>query len=87
MVAGCEDSDADPYDHQRVCVEDETLLRHDDIDCDNGHSGVAWYYIPYRSAAPAIGSKATGGSFTKPTGSIAGVSRNGFGGYKGSTGG
>lgn len=77
-------------EYDEICVNQETMIRGEDGDCDNHRSGFAWFYVPYikNGTTPAhpIGSKVTtSGSFTKPaTGTF---SRGGFGGYRGSTGG
>lgn len=76
--------------YDEVCVNQETMIRVQDSDCESEHEGHHWYYMSYPrfgSLPPhPIGSKVTtSGSFTKPaTGAF---SRGGFGGVRGGSGG
>lgn len=86
-LTGCA---AEP-DTQRVCVEDVTEIRVEDTPCpdpERRFDGHSWYYINGNGAAPGVGHKASGGSFTKPAGAkVASVPRGGFGGKSSSGGG
>lgn len=84
---------SDDPDYQALCV-DQSGNRIDDDYCDDdgsrsGVGGYAWYYLRKGSRAPALGAKATGGTFVAPSsysvkrGGISasgGVIKGGFGG-------
>ena len=80
---------ADP-DYSRACVDQETEVRVEDEDCEEpGYTGGArWFYSGYSHSVSPVGAKMnmTQGSYTKPSGSIASVSRGGFGGRASSSG-
>lgn len=94
-LSGCSSSP----DYAGVCVDKSTNKRVSDRDCNgSGTSGGAhgWYYVRSGTKAPAVGSSASGGSFSEPSGTFAkgGVSakggtiaRGGFGGGHSSFGG
>lgn len=85
----------DGYDYDAVCVDGSGRRVADDRCDDDGSSGgggARWYYVKAGDRAPALGDRATGGSFDAPDGerfsvhtggvdSHGGtVSRGGFGG-------
>lgn len=77
-------------EYDQICVDQETMVRVEDSDCEPERGSRHWFYIPFARGvtvpAHPIGSKVTtSGSFTKPaTGTF---SRGGFGGYRGGSGG
>lgn len=92
----------DDHDYAGVCVEESTQTRIADEQCDDHRSGGyygghGWYFVPRGVAAPAIGGKVSGGSFSAPprsqswgTGFKADggvVTRGGFSGHGFSVGG
>lgn len=84
-VAGCDD---EPPTHSKACVDEETMRRVDDDDCDDPHRAtfIHWFYMPASQPVPAVGATMdrTQGSFTAPAGARAAtVSRSGFGGRAG----
>lgn len=94
-LAGCsEEPSEEPTEEEyydELCVERETFIRVEDQVCeDGGHSGShGFIYVPYTAGSSQpkypVGSKVTGGSFTKPGGGT--FLRGGFGGVKGGSGG
>ena len=90
-------SDDDDYDYSAVCVDQATGERIDDEYCDDGSSDSGphgWYYIPSGGHAPALGSRARGGSFSDPGSGFSverggaparggSIARGGFGGSHG----
>ena len=101
IVAASEDED---YDYAGVCVDRATQARLDDETCEDddeggGGSGGAhgWYFVPRGVSAPAVGQRATGGSFAAPAGDASWgsgfrseggvVTRGGFSGHGFSFGG
>lgn len=92
LLLACAEDEADQEaDTIAVCVEQGTDIRVDDDRCPDDDSGTSvgspflWYYLGRSSAAPAVGSPVTGGSYVRPaSGSIG---RAGFGGGKGFVGG
>ncbi|GMA20202.1 hypothetical protein GCM10025862_22230 [Arsenicicoccus piscis] len=71
LLTGC--GAAEP-DYAGVCLDPQTGKRVADQQCDDGtqtqthRTGVGgmWYFLPFGRIAPAIGQRATGGSFSTP---------------------
>ena len=92
----------DDHDYAGVCVDEATRTRIADKQCDDHHSsgfhgGHGWYFVPRGVAAPAIGGRVAGGSYTAPPSSKSWgtgfraeggvVTRGGFSGHGFSVGG
>ena len=92
----------DDHDYAGVCVDEATQKRIADEQCDDHRSagyygGHGWYFIPRGIAAPALGARVSGGSFSAPSASKSWgsgfkesggvVTRGGFSGHGFSVGG
>ncbi|GGM79983.1 hypothetical protein GCM10009721_00550 [Terrabacter tumescens] len=92
----------DDHDFAGVCVDEATQTRIADDRCDDHHSagfhgGHGWYFVPRGVAAPGIGARVAGGSYTAPPSSKSWgsgfkadggvVTRGGFSGHGFSVGG
>lgn len=92
-LTGCSEQPEDSY--AAICADQTTEERVEDYNCDDdgydsdGHY-YGWYFIPYRGTAAAIGSRVSGGSFSKPDaayvkgvpaagGAVSDTIRSGFG--------
>lgn len=68
-LSGCSASE----DYNTVCVEEDTMERVSDYECedDDNYSGgsYVWYYLGSGRRAPSVGSYVSGGSTTPPAGS------------------
>lgn len=89
-TTACSGDDEDYTDNTQICVRQE--IRVDDMECEHGSSGggvspALWYFLGRGSAAPPVGSKVSGGSFTKPSGTIGRVPASGGFGTRGGTSG
>ncbi|MGW5262088.1 hypothetical protein ACWEQG_14015 [Microbispora sp. NPDC004025] len=62
------EDEGDAYKSVMVCVSKRIRIRVADRPCDDIQPGFAWFYVPRESKVPAIGRKATRGSFTEPFG-------------------
>ncbi len=47
----------------------QDLLEGEPAQSSDGHGGLGWYFIPFGLRAPAIGGRASGGSFAVPSSS------------------
>lgn len=66
----------EPVTQAAYCVDQASGTRVEDAQCETGSGGGGsgggmhgWYFIPIGWGAPGIGGRATGGSFTTPSGS------------------
>lgn len=96
-LSGCTTSE----DYTAVCVDDDTMERVSDYECDDDYSSsYVWYYLGSGSRVPSVGSHVSGGSTTPPAGSStrggsssydsdtrSGGSSSDYGGFGGSSGG
>ena len=82
LAASCDDTEEE--EHSQICVDEATMQRLEDDQCDDhGSNGHFWYYGSSRHPAPAVGQPVDRAHFstTRPTfGKISTVSRAGFGG-------
>jgi hypothetical protein len=85
----------DDEDYDAYCVDQNTGNRVDDDDCDDDARSTGratgghyfWYHVPSGTRRPAVGAKASGGSYTVPSrGGFGSSAKSGSGG-SGSTGG
>lgn len=89
-TAACS-SDEDEADSTQICVRQE--IRVDDSECEReggsggGSNAALWYFLGRGMAAPPVGSKVSGGSFIKPSGTIGRVPASGGFGTRGGTSG
>src|SRR5574341_2265698 len=85
LTAACSD---DEPDWSQVCKDKFTDLRIEDRECEADSSGsrTVWIYYPGSYSAPAVGSKVSGGTTTRPASGTFGTvpSKGGFGGFVGS---
>lgn len=67
-LSGCSLSE----NYTAVCVDEDTMERVSDYDCDDdsyGTNSYVWYYLGSNSRIPSVGSRVSGGSTTPPSGS------------------
>ena len=72
-LSGCSTSE----DYTAVCVDEDTMERVSDDDCDDdndgygtyGGSSYVWYYLGSGRRVPSLGSRVSGGSTSPPGGS------------------
>ncbi len=82
-LSGCTSSP----DYNAVCVDEETQERVPDDYCDDDDTyssyggGYTWYYIGGSRRVPSVGSRVSGGSTSRPSGSVNGGPRSSSGGY------
>jgi len=78
-LSGCTVSE----DYTTVCVDEDTMERVSDYDCDDdsyGSGSYVWYYLGSGRRIPSVGSRVSGGSTTPPAGS-SGRGRSGSSSY------
>jgi hypothetical protein len=75
-LSGCSSSE----DYTAVCVDEDTMERVSDYECDDddnyGGGSYIWYYLGSGRRAPSVGSYVSGGSTTPPAGSAGRGSRS-----------
>lgn len=71
-LTGCSASE----DYTAVCVDEDTMERVSDDDCDDDNDGYGtsggsyvWYYLGSGRRVPSLGSRVSGGSTSPPAGS------------------
>lgn len=62
-------------DYDAVCIDEQTQERVSDYECDDddgsyGGSTYVWYYLRSGQRIPSVGTYVSGGSTSKPSGSV-----------------
>lgn len=89
VLAGCGSGSSSGDEWEEMCQDRVTQWRLADEECDDDDGDGRWVYVPHGAHQPAVGSKTriTGGTTTRPGGSIARVpAAGGFGTHAGTSG-